>query len=143
MPGEPLSARGLSVKTEIQHEQMLELFDQIKKGQRNYLSVKAQLRELQDKVLEHISLQNTILAEVLQNPVHAGVIDAKLLEFLQIDLRDIKIETLVFFDEHPADMGDVRPGNFSGDFAHYAQRMTERIKTEKEYVLPALKKFST
>ena len=67
--------------------------------------------------------------------------DGTLVEFLTLDLKDMKVKALLFFDEFPADLGDVSPKNFPKKFSDFADQVMSRFKVEEGYLMPLFEKL--
>ena len=108
-------------------------------SRKQYLSVKPNLRSLQAIVFDHFQLQNKDLYDKIKSDLSGDV--GKDVEFLIEDLKEFKIKTLMFFDEHPADMGDINPRNFKATFHIYSSQVHERMSAEKDFLFPLLEKL--
>lgn len=107
---------------------------------RSYREAKPLLRELQPKLLAHFEEQKDSLYDQLKSIYKDDREKQKMIEFLIHDLKNIKINMLVFFDAHPADMGDIRPKNFIFDFQVFSSQLLARLKTEEDFLMPLLSK---
>ncbi|NCB50222.1 MAG: hypothetical protein EOM53_06090 [Alphaproteobacteria bacterium] len=76
----------------------------------------------------------------LQDVIASHDEDSATAHFLLQDLKEIKIKTWFFIDEHPADMGDIHPKNFLVDLKSFSLGLTARIKTEREQLIPLIEK---
>ncbi len=120
------------------HIAILDNLDEIQVKVRVYTQAKPKLQELQGKLLAHFGQQNKIFFELLAENFAENRPKAKKVEFLDIDLKDVKIKTLLFFDEFPADMADNHPVNFPKRFMDFAHMVIARIKMEEDYLIPLL-----
>ncbi len=101
----------------------------------HYLSIKPLIRSLQQALFNHLQLQNQHFYERLKEQQRGAPNN---LEFLEQDLKGYKIQALIFFDEHPADMGDLNPKNFKATFSEFSVKTVNRINVEKNFLLPLL-----
>ena len=107
---------------------------------KQYLWVKPQLRGFEAALFNHFQLQSKDLyAQLL---ISAGEGSIKDIEFLVEDLKDFKVKTLMFFDDHPADMGDLSPRNFRVTFYAFADYVQARMNAERDFLFPLLEKIS-
>ena len=125
------------------HKAILENLDQIQYSTHNYPEAKPKLRALQEILLSHFSKQNVKVLNELVDSFKGDREADKMLEFLKVDLKDMGIKTLIFFDEHRADMVDVKPGRFPQDFFQFAQDLKVRINIEHEYLFPLLERMKS
>ena len=128
---------------EINHQGLLGVISQIRPIARNYLQARQFLPSFQAKLLEHFKIQNSAFFDQLVGRVAADPKQVKMVEFLSVNLKDLKIKTLIFFDEHSGNMMDVKPKNFISDFAGFSDDVLFRINAEREYLIPMLKDIST
>ena len=112
--------------------------DEIQQSRAAYFEIKNLLRDLQKKLFSHFALQDQDFYKELSETFAQDREKSKLIEFLIHDLKDIKVNMLIFFDQHPADMGDVREVNFRRDFADFAHRLTARLASERDCLMPLL-----
>ena len=128
---------------EISHQNLLAIVSQIRPVTRNYLQARQFLPSFQAKLLEHFSLQNAAFFERLVQRAATDPQQLKMVEFLSVNLKDLKIKTLVFFDEHSGNMIDLKPKNFINDFVAFSDDVLFRINAEREYMIPLLKDIAT
>ncbi|MBF0523348.1 MAG: hypothetical protein HQL24_09890 [Candidatus Omnitrophica bacterium] len=133
-----LDSKAIIIELKIAHEAILKLLDQIQAVMHAYPKAKPFVRELQDLLLNHFERQNRKLIGFLQSVAMEHNDQSKDAHFLLQDLKDIKIKTWFFIDEHPADMGDVNPKNFIADFKDFSLCLSFRIKTERDRLIPLL-----
>lgn len=125
------------------HIALLDSLQDIRFFVRNYQQVKPKLLDLQEKMFRHFNLQPADLYTALNEFNVGRREDLKILEFLDVDLKDLKVKTLVFFDQHRADQLDNKPGNFIADFNAFAAAVTARIKAEEKYLIPLIQNFQS
>ena len=121
------------------HTTILTSIDQILMVCRSYPQVKPLLRALHEKVLSHLGRQDKEMMDKLTNAFGDNRETAKLLEFLTHNLKEIKINFLIFYDNHSGEMADVNARSFPKDFQGFADQIITRIKLEEEYLFPLLK----
>ena len=125
----------------ISHQSILEVMGEINRSIRSYPKVKPQLRDLHTKLLAHLGKQDDRLLASLAQFFSADREAGKMIEFLQVDLKDTKIKALIFFDNHSGEMDDIRARNFPRHFTEFSAVMTGRIKLEEDYLFPLLAKI--
>ncbi len=134
-------------KLKMAHEAIILALDDIHKhfpSQRQltvaaYNQVKPYVRHLQESLLGCFQLQKDTLFTHLSSFYSADRENMKMIEFLREDLKNVKIQSLIFFETHPADMGDLGGANFHSDFMNLSDLLAARIKSEQTYLLPLLK----
>lgn len=109
---------------------------------KDYLTARPGLRDLQNSILNHLQKQNDSFYHDLESSDLLSSEEQKNIRFLKEDLRGFKVKTLLFFDEHPADMGDVNPKNFKRDFSDYLQELMARVRHEEEFLMPIIEKIA-
>lgn len=105
---------------------------------RFYPQARLKLRELRDILAAHLSRQDRELFRQLSDYYAGDRKNIKMLEFLEHDLKDIKIEYLGFLDKHDGDSGNRRAWSFPRDFTDFTRTVMTRIQVEEEYLLPLL-----
>ena len=129
------------------HIALLGLIDDILGGvsgsleltRKQYLGLKPQWRLFQNVLFNHYSVQNKEFYDYLKQNC-SDPTEVKKIEFLIEDLKDSKIAALLFFDQHPSDMGDINPKDFKSGFYIFASRIKSRISAERDLLLPLLEK---
>ena len=122
------------------HYSILETVDRLQLNIRNYPKAKPLIRELHQKLMAHFSHQNEPFFMALQAQCGQARESLKMLEFLQFDLKEIKVNLLVFFDRHSGEMDDIHFRSFPKDFTDLSGLIIGRIKMEKDYLIPILQK---
>lgn len=123
------------------HTAILSSIDQLLMVCRSYPQAKPLLRALHEKVLSHLGRQDKEMMEKLAAAFGDTRETAKLLEFLTHNLKETKINFLIFYDNHSGEMADVNARSFPKDFQAFADQMITRIKLEEEYLFPLLKEL--
>jgi len=124
------------------HISLLDSIDQIKQTIRSYEVTKPKLRNLQEKLFAHFTQQKSDLYDQLTDSLKGDRHKTKMVEFLIVNLKDLKIRTVEFYDLHPADVLDLRPKNFPVDFLDFSGEIMARVKSEEDYLLPYLEEIS-
>ena len=133
---------GLATKLKLSHESLLKVMDEIKSVVRNYGQVKPRLADLYDFLLKHFSLQGKPLYESMERFSAKDHAQAKMLEFLQQNLVEIKVRALTFMDAHPATATDIHAGNFISDFNQISVEILARIRSEQQYLIPMISRLT-
>ena len=108
---------------------------------RSYLQAKPKLRVLREQILNYFGRQDQALMDRLfaQNMENREKI--KLLEFLDHDIKAIKIKFLIFSEQYSGDTGDHGRPAFPKDFQEFTREMVARFKIEEEYLFPFLQEL--
>ena len=125
----------------VAHQSILETIDQIQQSVRFYNQVKPHIRILEDQLLVYFGKQDENLYGPLIVHYAANREATKMIEFLRLDLRDLKIKLLIFFDQHSGEMGDQHARNFPKDFMEFAAAVIGRMRIEEDYLFPLLQNF--
>jgi hypothetical protein len=131
----------LSGKISESHVYLLSALDLIRQNIRSYAVAKPHLKNLQNLLLNHFEKQSKILYEELITFYSNDREKSKLLEFLTHDLKEFKIKTLVFFDAHSADMGDLKPKGIIPEFEEFSHFIIGRMHHEKKYLIPMVREM--
>ena len=123
------------------HRSILETIDRLQLNLRNYPQAKPLIRELHQKLLAHFGQQNESLLAPLKDYYSGHRNEAKMIEFLEFDLKEIKIKLLVFYDQHSGELEDTNSRSFPGDFNDFSGFIMGRIKMEADYLIPLLGKL--
>ncbi len=120
------------------HRAIKMTLSQIQVVARSYSRVKPLLPEFREVLLAHWRQQT----EEFWDRLSAVFIDdrekTKMLEFLTHNLKDLKIQYLVFFEQYTGEWGDVGSKNFVKDFTNFSEEILARIKIEEEYLFPLI-----
>ena len=120
------------------HRQVLEAMHEISPHAMPYYEVKKKLIVLYEEIFQYLSLQKSDRFERLREALVGEPDKLKIVNFLENDLKELRITMYWFSDEHRADMGDMNPKNFIRDFQELSQSLVGRIKREEELLLPLL-----
>ena len=124
------------------HNSILHTVEQLQNVARTYLQAKPILRALHVQLLNYFSQQDQKMLDEL----YAFYVDDrpsyKLVEFLEHDLKDIKIKCLIFYDKHSGEVADLNARSFPLDFQNFLQEILDRMNVEEEYLFPLLEKLA-
>ncbi len=123
------------------HLAMIEQMDQINQVIHHYPDAKPKLRCLQTILLSHFERQKQKFYQRLTENYLPDEEKIKNIQFLEQDIKILKVKMLVFYDEHPADMGDLRPKGFVRDFQMFSGDLTGRIQDERKYLFPLIEAY--
>ncbi|MDP8213270.1 MAG: hypothetical protein P9X22_08305 [Candidatus Zapsychrus exili] len=123
-------------------ELILDALKEISPAIRSYKNVKPKLRDLEKILLDHFERQNRQTFDVLEKVVNIGGQIGSDAKFLLQDFKEIKVKTLIFIEDHPADMGDINPKNFVSDFRDFSSSLALRIEVEKSLLIPILESLT-
>ena len=136
-----MDTKNLLTQLKFGHQAIIFSLDDLQQVVRSYNQAKPKLRALQNTLLDHFSLMKNDLYDFLRAQLQNDSQALKTIEFLDFDIKDIKIKTLVFFDEFPADMGDVHPVNFPKKFSDYTHELAAHLRTERQKLFPLLERL--
>jgi len=125
----------------IGQEAILLSLQQIQMDVRRYNVVKPVVRKLQEQLFSHFGHQNKEFFNQLREFFKEDQGKEKYIEFLEFNLKEIKVTTLLFYDQFPGGMADIHPVNFPKHFMDFSQELSMRIGFEKEYLFPLLDKL--
>ena len=123
------------------HQTIIDIIEKTQSYTRSYLQGKPNIRAMREIILKHFERENEQLYAHLQSFYHEDRAASKIIEFLVYDLKDTKIQFLVFFDKYTGEMGDMGSRNFLRDFTEFSRVIVQRIKAEEEYLFPLLAKL--
>jgi len=123
------------------HQAIVNCIAEIQPLLRSYLSAKPKLREFHKTLLAHFNLQNAALADRLSAHYVDNREALKMVEFLTVDLKDIKVRYLLFFEQHSGELPDINARSFPKDFMSFAGLLLARIKMEEDYLIPLISKL--
>lgn len=123
------------------HATILNSIDQVLTVSRSYPQAKPLLRALHEKVLSHLGRQDKEMMDKLATAFGEARETAKLLEFLTHNLKETKINFLIFYDNHSGEMADINARSFPKDLQAFADQIITRIKLEEEYLFPLLEEL--
>ena len=122
----------------LSHEAILDVVSQLQALTRSYLQAKPLLLDLRERLLAYFNRQDQEFYQNLRNFFAEDRPAVKILEFLELDLKDVKIQYLIFFEKHSGEMGDVNSRNFVKDYREFSNVLLARVKTEENHLLPLL-----
>lgn len=122
----------------LSHEAILDVVSQLQALTRSYFQAKPLLVDLRERLLAYFNRQDQEFYQTLRNFFAEDRPALKILEFLELDLKDVKIQYLIFFEKHSGEMGDVNSRNFVKDFREFSNVLLARVKTEENHLLPLL-----
>ncbi len=127
----------------IGHLSLLDDIDRMQHFLRSYNAARPLLRDIQAKLFNHFAKQKIDLYDTLSKLVKDNREEFKMVEFLKVNLNDIKVRSLVFFDEFPCDMSTHKAVNFAVRFGEFSQEIIARITVEEKHLIPMLEKLYT
>jgi len=105
---------------------------------RTYPLAKGYLAELDDQVSAHIKRQDQIFFEELKGRFSGKRESLKLIEFLEVDTKAIKVYILEFFEKYLGNINPVDECNFPIDFKRFSDEISIRLIHEKDCLFPLL-----
>jgi hypothetical protein len=121
------------------HEGILSLIDQTGTVVRIYSQARNILRDLEEHLSAHLRRQDREFYQRLKDHYAQERESLKMIEFLVHDLKEIKIKSLIFFEKHATNTGNLAAARFfPRDFMEFKEAIINRIKIEEEYLIPLL-----
>ncbi len=122
----------------MRHQSIAANLAQVEIVARSYVEAKPRLRALRQQMLNHLGQQNKDFFSALYEYYADNREATKALEFLEHDVKDMKVRHLLFFEKHSGEMGDVSAVQFPRDLASFAKEVLTRLQMEEEYLIPLL-----
>lgn len=122
------------------HQAIMSAVSQVRQVVRSYPAARSRLHELNDILMAHLSRQDREFFKRLFDYYEGNRESTKMLEFLSLDVKDLKINYLTFLDKHLGDAGSRRVASFPKDFTDFTQTLMMRIQLEEEYLIPLLER---
>lgn len=135
MPGDYLHS------LRIGHQEILEAIDAVEPFLRSYHQAKPCLRRLYQSMENFLGRQDKAMFDALYQFFEHDRPSKKMIDFLAHDLKDMKVQYLIFADKHPGDMSDYQRHTFPRDFSEFSARIIARLKIEQEYLFPLFEKM--
>src|SRR3989344_6335877 len=123
------------------HNSLLHTIEQLQQVARSYNQAKPILRGLHEQLLNYFARQDQKILDQLYSFYIDDRSSYKLVEFLEHDLKDIKIKLLIFYDKHTGEVADMNARSFPLDFQKFFQEIINRMNVEEEYLFPLLEKL--
>ncbi|OGX31266.1 MAG: hypothetical protein A2787_07000 [Omnitrophica WOR_2 bacterium RIFCSPHIGHO2_01_FULL_48_9] len=123
------------------HNSLLHTIEQLQQVARSYNQAKPILRGLHEQLLNYFARQDQKILDQLYSFYIDDRSSYKLVEFLEHDLKDIKIKLLIFYDKHTGEVADMNARSFPLDFQKFLQEIINRMNVEEEYLFPLLEKL--
>ncbi len=94
-----------------------------------------------EKAAAHFSLQSKELFDALKVFFVEDRESLKKIEFLENDLKSIKVAAWTFFEEYSGELKIFKGGNFHKDLNILRTELVDRIRSEKQFLIPLLDQF--
>lgn len=125
------------------HQSIADSIDSLRPFLRSYLHAKPHLREFHQRLLTFFSRQDDIFFKALYRSFQDDRNATKIIDFLAHDLKDLKIQFLIFFEKHSGEVLDQNAATFPKDFSDFCALLIARIKIEEERLFPLLEKMES
>lgn len=119
-------------------ESILATLEQIYQKARAYPHGRQELAELEEKLLGHLQHQSGRLIPGLRKHYQDNREVQKRLEFLEYQIRELKILLSVFVDKYRENFSAVAARNFPIDLAELRKKIVSQLQAEEEYLIPLL-----
>jgi len=124
------------------HHAVLLSVSQIQSVVRSYSSARALLGGLGEQLLAFLGVEDEEFFRSLRDLLSEDRPALKMLEFLELDLKDLKIKYLVFYDRYT----NIPTGNedriFLRDYREFSAAIVARVNLESEYLFPLLQRVA-
>lgn len=122
----------------LSHEAILNSLLSVQAVSRSYLQAKPALFEFNERIRAYLEKQDSEMYERLRAIFAQDREALKMLEFLEHDLRDLKVQFLIFSEKHTGDLANQSGRNFIKEFKGFADAVIARVKVEESYLVPLL-----
>jgi hypothetical protein len=123
------------------HRAILPAIDKVQMSVRSYPAARTAFVQLGEVLLAHFGSQDERFFGVLQDFFAQDREALKIIEFLIVDLKDMKIRYLVFDDRYGSPPTGNEAKTFAKDFRELAEAIIVRIRMEEEYLVPLLARW--
>jgi len=120
----------------LSHEAILSVVAQIQPLTRSYIVVKPLLVELRERIALYFNRQDKEFYDELRIFFAEERSVIKILDFIELDLKDFKIKFLIFFEKHTGEMGAINSRNFLKEHREFTGAIMARLKLEEDHLLP-------
>ena len=120
------------------HHAIVDGVSQVQLFLRSYKEARAKLNVVEELLLNHFGRQDEKFFNDLMGFYQSDRQRLKMLEFLSVDLKDIKIQYLTFCDRYWGEWSDIKMRNFPKDFTDFTALILQRVRIEEEYLFPLL-----
>ena len=122
------------------HQALKECIVAVQTVVRSYPEARPALHALETVLITHWERQTQQVFTDLSRFFQESRQDIKMLEFLLHDLKDMKIKTLVFYDQYSGALPIQEAHSLRKNFHRFTEDILNRIRIEEEYFLPLLAK---
>ena len=130
------STATMAQKLELSHSLLIMTMDQIKSMSRDYSSLKPLLFIFTNSLATHLQIQNDGFFQTLKVNQMKEKSDSQMVEFLRMDLNDLRVKLFTFMEEYLKDEWKTPKKNFRRDINELLGDVFKRIEVERSYVIP-------
>lgn len=120
------------------HMDILVRIDQIRQRGHSYGMASPLLAEFYEVLLNYVNLQVQPVYRDLGSRNSKNQEVLKILEFLEHDITELRLEILQFYDRFSDQANPIRGRAFSMEFRQFSDRIIQRVEMEEERFLPLL-----
>ena len=135
------SARVFSQSLRLAHQALADSLDSIQPFLRAYPQAKPRLREFYRRLLVFFSKENEVFFQALYQHYQDDHAATRMIDFLSHDLKDLKVQFLMFSEKYSGEALDRNANMFPKDFTDFCALVVARIKIEEERLFPLLDKI--
>jgi len=132
-------SRDLASDLRVAQQGIVDTFVQIQPLLRSYVHAKPKIREMREQLLAYLGRQDEEFFSHLRERHYHDREAKKMIEFLMHDLKDIKVQYLIFFEKHSGEMTSPYLKDFPKDFVEFSKLILARFKIEDDYLFPLVK----
>ena len=127
-------------RLKVSHQSIVDSIDQILPLTRSYVAAKPKIRDMSEKLVHHFGKQDQEFFETLRSCYEGNREAMKMIEFLTVDLKDIKVQYLIFFEKYTGELVDIGSRDFPQKFTEFSRHVLSRIRVEEEQLFPLIEK---
>ncbi|MCB9771265.1 MAG: hypothetical protein H6754_01750 [Candidatus Omnitrophica bacterium] len=126
----------------LRQETVLHALEQLQSLRNNYREARKISGECREKMFYYFRVQDEKFYKSLEDFFAENRPALKMIEFLTLDLKEVKVKTFNFFVKYGVDNPLEQGRNFARDLRVYRQEILHRFRVEESYLLPLLKRMS-
>ena len=126
----------------LRQENVLHTLEQLQSVRNNYREARKISGECREKLFYYLRMQDEKFYKSLEDFYGENRPALKMIEFLTVDLKEVKVKTFNFFVKYGVDNPLEQGRNFARDLRVYRQEILQRFRAEESYLLPLLKRMS-
>lgn len=137
------SARAFAQSLRLAHQTLADSLDSVQPFVRVYPQAKTRLREFYRRLLVFFSKEDEVFFQALYQRYKDDRAATSMIDFLSHDLKDLKVQFLMFSEKYSGEVQGQNTHMFPKDFTDFCALVMARIKIEEERLLPLLEKMES